>query len=205
MAIKTCFFDMGNVLVYFSHQLMCENVAKVCGCSVTQAKDLLMGSGLQNDIECGRITEAEFHAAFERHLDRSIEIQDLKTAAADIFRLNESIVPLLDELNVLGMRLVLLSNTSITHLEFIQQHFDVLSRFDAFTTSYEAGAQKPDDPIYLDALTKAGCEPEECFYTDDIEAYVLKARSFGIHAEIYTETANTRSALRKLGVDVQPS
>lgn len=205
MAIKTCFFDMGNVLVYFSHQLMCENVAQVCDCSAEQAKDLLMASGLQNDIECGRITEAEFHAAFERHFDRAIDFEDLKLAAADIFRLNDSIVPLLDELKARGMRLVLLSNTSITHLEFIQSRFDVLSRFDAFTTSYEAGAQKPDDPIYLDALAKAGCQPAECFYTDDIEAYILKARSFGIHAEIYTETTNTRSALRKLGVDVQPS
>lgn len=202
MAIQTCFFDMGNVLVYFSHRKMCENVAHVCDVSIEKTKSLLIDSGLQNQIECGHITEEEFHAEFERRFEKKIDFAALKHAAADIFHLNESIVPLLDELKALGTRLVLLSNTSVTHLRYIQQEFDVLDNFDAFTTSFEAGAQKPDSPIYEDALEKAGCSPEECFYTDDIESYVIKARGFGIHAEIYTDTQLTRQALRALDVPV---
>ena len=105
-------------------------------------------------------------------------------------------------LHALGLRLVLLSNTSITHLRFIQKNFNILSRFDAFTTSCEVGVQKPGSAIYEDALTKANCGPENCFYTDDIEDYVLRARTFGIHAEVYTQTAGTRKSLRDLGVRV---
>lgn len=202
MAIKTCFFDMGNVLVFFSHQLMCENVARVCGGSVADTRQLLIDSGLQNEIECGRITERQFHAAFEQHFDRSVDFDALKIAAADIFELNESIVPLLDELKALQIRLVLLSNTSITHLEFIQRQFDVLGRFDDFTTSFAAGAQKPDAAIYEDALSRAACDPHECFYTDDIEAYITAARGYGMHAEVYTSTDKTRAALTALGVDL---
>ncbi len=200
MGIETCFFDMGNVLVHFSHEKMCQNVAAATGTSLQQSKEILLGSGLQWQLERGEITEEQFHAAFEEHVGHSVNFEALKLAAADIFWLNDSIVPLVTELKQLGMRLVLLSNTSVTHLDFIHQNFSILEHFDAFTTSYEAGALKPEPAIYEDALGKANCRPEQCFYTDDIEDYVLQARTFGIHAEVYTETDRTRSALIALGV-----
>jgi len=202
MPIKTCLFDMGNVLVYFSHQKMCRNVASVCEVAEADVTDLLLDSGLQWQLERGEISEAEFHSGFEKSLGKSVNFDSLKHAAADIFWLNESIMPLIDELKQSGMRLVLLSNTSVTHLRFIQANFDILNRFDALTTSFEVGALKPDEAIYRDALDKANCRPEHCFYTDDIEAYVHQARLLGIHAEVYSETAGIRSALTALGVDI---
>ena len=170
MPIKACLFDMGNVLVYFSHQKMCQNVAAACNIPEADATHLLLESGLQWQLERGEITEAEFHAGFEKSVGRSVNFEALKHAAADIFWLNDSIVPLIDELKQRGIRLVLLSNTSITHLRFIQANFDILNRFDALTTSCQVGALKPDGAIYRDALDKAMCSPEHCFYTDDIEA-----------------------------------
>jgi len=202
MPITTCLFDMGNVLVYFSHQTMCENVAAVCDTSVPAVQDLLLKSGLNARLECGEISEAEFHQRIEADLRKLVDFEALKHAVGNIFRLNETIVPLLDEIRSLGIRLVLLSNTSLTHLRFIQENFDVLNRFDAFTTSYEAGALKPAAAIYEDALRKANCAAQDCFYTDDIEDYVIGARRFGINAEVYTETSLTRTALQQLGVAV---
>ncbi|MEQ9408069.1 MAG: HAD family phosphatase [Fuerstiella sp.] len=203
MPIRTCFFDMGNVLVHFSHDRMCQNIAAACDMSVDRITEMLMESGLQWQLECGEISEAEFHAKFQTELKRSIDPAALKHAAADIFWLNDSIVPLVDELRQLGMRLVLLSNTSVTHLNFIQQNFDILDRFDALTTSFQAGALKPHAAIYQDALSRANCEPQDCFYTDDIKDYVKAARTFGINAEVYTDTNQTRQTLRSLGVPVQ--
>lgn len=193
---------MGNVLVYFSHQKMCENIAQLCNASEPEVKSLLIDSGLQLQIERGEISEQQFHSAIEKHLSRRVNFLKLKHAAADIFWLNESIVPLVQELKELKVRLVLLSNTSITHLQFIQREFEILNHFDAFTTSFEAGALKPDARIYRDALSKAKCDPQECFYTDDIEDYVVGARGFGINSEVYTQTEKTRQALRMLGVAV---
>lgn len=202
MPITTCLFDMGNVLLHFSHEKMCRNIAAVCEAPTQQISDLLMGSGLQAQLESGTITEQQFHACFEQQLGKNLDFAELKHAAADIFWLNESIVPLIEQLKEQGIRLVLLSNTSITHLEYIQRHFDILEHFDALTTSFEAGAMKPDRGIYEDALSKANCPPEHCFYTDDIEDYVLKARTLGIHAAVYTDTAETRRELRLLGVRI---
>lgn len=203
--IKSCLFDMGNVLVHFCHQTMCRNVADVCGLTEQQVTELLLSGGLQWQLERGEISEVDFHARFEDIIGRTVCIDSLRHAAANIFQLNESIVPLLDELKSLQIRLVLLSNTSITHMNFIRRNFDVLDRFDAFTTSYETGSLKPDPVIYQAAVRNAGCDAAECFYTDDIEAYVRQAESMGIHADVYTDTDSTRTALRRLGVPVQPA
>lgn len=204
MPIQTCLFDMGNVLVHFSHQKMCENIAAVASVEVAVVKQLLLESGLQWRLESGAVTENQFHSEFCEAVGSEVDFDRLKLAAADIFWLNDSIVPLVDELKALGIRLVLLSNTSITHLEFIQERFDILQKFDALTISFEAGALKPDAAIYEDALSKVNCQPQDCFYTDDIEDYVTKARTFGINAEVYTQTSLTRAALIQLGVDVSP-
>lgn len=202
MTIKTCFFDMGNVLVHFSHNRMCQNIAQVCDWPEATVKKFLIEEGRQWKLERGEITEEQFCDEFSFATGRPIDITALRHAAADIFWLNESIVPVLQQLREAGMRLVLLSNTSITHLRFIETNFDVLDFMHDRITSFEVGALKPDEAIFAAALRKAQCEPEECFYTDDIQAYIDKARTFGIHASTYTTTDLLKESLAQLGVSV---
>jgi FMN phosphatase YigB (HAD superfamily) len=200
MTIKTCFFDMGNVLVHFSHEKMCENIASLCGWSQLKTKKFLLDDGRQWKLERGEITEEQFHDELCTATGQVLNIDKLRHASANIFWLNESIVPVLHQLKAAGRRLVLLSNTSITHLKFIERNFSVLELMDDKVTSFEAGALKPEDRIYEVALSKAQCEANECFYTDDIEAYVRKAAMFGIHARLYTSTESLLSSLRELMV-----
>lgn len=200
MPIKTCFFDMGNVLVNFSHEKMCQNIAERCGWTAAQTKTYLLEEGRQWKLERGEVTEEQFHDEFCQATGKVLNIDELRHAAADIFWLNESIVPVLHQLKAAGMRLVLLSNTSVTHLKFIERNFSVLELMDDRVTSFEAGALKPENRIYEVALSKAMCEPDECFYTDDIEAYIRKAETFGIHARLYTTTERLLNALRDLKV-----
>ena len=191
---------MGNVLVHFSHEKMCQNIAELCGWTEAQTKTYLLEEGRQWKLERGEISEEQFHDDFCQATGKALDIDELRLAAADIFWLNESIVPVLHQLKAAGMRLVLLSNTSVTHLKFIERNFSVLELMDDRVTSFEAGALKPEDRIYEVALSKAKCAPDECFYTDDIEAYIRKAATFGIHARLYTTTERLLSSLRELNV-----
>lgn len=193
---------MGNVLVFFSHERMCQNIAQLCGWSLPQTKTFLLEEGRQWKLERGDITEEEFHAGFCEATGRTLDINQLRHAAADIFWMNDSIIPVLHGLKNAGIRLVLLSNTSITHIRFIERHFDVLRLMDDRVTSFEAGALKPENQIFEVALSKAQCEPSACFYTDDIEAYIRKGESFGMNASIYTTTPLLLTALKELGVSL---
>ena len=165
--IRCCLFDMGNVLVHFSHKRMCEQLGRLVGQHATDIERILLESGLQWDFERGQCSEDEFRTRFlqaaDVEPDRHVSLDELKHAASDIFWLNEPIVPVIDRLKDAGMRLVVFSNTSVSHFQFIQQHFDVLDRFDDFALSYQAGSLKPDAEFYDVAAKKAGASPNECF------------------------------------------
>jgi HAD superfamily hydrolase (TIGR01549 family) len=187
--LRTCLFDMGNVLVHFSHELMCNQMAALCDKTGEEVRSLLIDSGLQWDFERGQLTEAEFHARFCNVTEADVDFRALRKAGSDIFELNTPIVPVLDRLRELDIRLVLLSNTSVSHFEFIRERFDVLSRFDDFIVSYRVGAIKPERAIFEAAIAAIECEPDECFYTDDIPEYVGIGREFGLQAEVFTDAA----------------
>ena len=200
MAIQTCFFDMGNVLVYFSHDRMCRNFAQLCGLTEQQIRQFLITEQRQWMMERGELTEADFCQQLQQFCGLSLQLADVCHAAADIFWLNDSIVPVLQQLKARGLRLVLLSNTSVTHVRFIEQHFRVLELLDARVVSYEVGAMKPDSRIFEAALAQANCRAEQCFYTDDIEAYTAAAAEFGIMTHTYRQTDQLLEALQQLNV-----
>lgn len=200
--IKTFLFDMGNVLVHFSHERMCDQMGRLCTKSGSEIREFLFESGLQWSFERGFLNEEQFHERFQTHAGQSIDQAALIEAGSDIFWINESLLPVLDALKQRGHRLVVMSNTSVSHFRFVQSRFDVLRRFDDFVLSYEVGAIKPEPKIYEAALDKIHCAPEECFYTDDIADYVIAGRKFGLQAEVFTDTASLRKHLSARDVEL---
>jgi HAD superfamily hydrolase (TIGR01509 family) len=201
--IQACLFDMGNVLVFFSHVLMCEQIARVCGSSIDNVRSVLFDSKWQHAIESGEISEAEFHRRMEQHLGRQIDAAALLQAACDIFTPNQEIIPVLKSLKQQGQRLVLLSNTCLSHLEFVRRQSNILQDFDALVLSYEVGSMKPAPAIYQAAIAKAGCDAGHCFYTDDIEENISAGRAHGLQAELYTTVTELRSQLQERGIDTR--
>lgn len=200
--IRTFLFDMGNVLAFFSHDKMCEQMGGLCGRSRKEIQNLLIESGMQWEYERGKLSPAEFHSWFEQAVEKTVDFNALLTAGSDIFELNSTIIPVLDSLKSQGYRLVLLSNTCVSHFEFIWKEYEVLQRFDDFVTSYAAGAIKPEPAIFECALEKIQCAPEEAFYTDDIAEYVRHARQLGIQAEVFTDTETLIAQLARRDIRV---
>lgn len=201
--LRTFLFDMGNVLVHFSHERMCRQIAEVCGVSTDVVRKSLLSEGLQWDFERGRMSEEDFLKLCCRDFQatKTPSLEEFVHAASDIFTLNASLMPVLNALKRQGHRLVLISNTSVSHFEFVKRTFDVLAKFDDFVLSFEVGALKPDREIYIAAAQKIGCLPEECLYTDDIQAYMEAGRDFGFQAEVFTTTEKFVDDLRKRGVE----
>jgi putative hydrolase of the HAD superfamily len=200
--IDTFLFDMGNVLLFFSHERMCRQIAAVCGLAPAEIQRLFFDSGIQRDVERGRMTEASLHALLEQAAGRSLDFDALIEAASDIFEPNRDIFPVIDSLRAQGRRLLILSNTSESHFRYVREKFNLPAHFDDFVLSYEVGEMKPDEAIFKAALTAAGCAPDRCFYTDDISEYVSAARQHGIRAEVFTGVPALVDQLRHLGVEL---
>lgn len=200
MPIKTFLFDLGNVLLFFSHDRMCAQMGELCNKSGHEIRHLLIDSEQHLVYERGDMSEAEFHRWFQDVTQTQVPLAALRRAAADIFTENHSMSAVLDELKRRGHRLVLLSNTNASHIHFIRESYDILDRFDDLVLSYEARAVKPDFRIFEVAIRRIGCAPQECFYTDDIPEYVETARTLGLQAEVYTDTKTFLSQIERFGI-----
>ena len=64
----------------------------------------------------------------------------------------------------------------------LREAYPMLRHFHDLILSYEVKAMKPRREIFQAAIARAGCRAEECFYTDDIAAFVDAAKSLGIDA-----------------------
>ena len=199
--IRTVLLDLGNVLVHFSHERMCDQVAAVCGVTAARVAAIVFEEICLHDrMDRGLISERQFHQEFQEAVGREIDFDALRLATSDIFELNAPMVPLIDQLRHRGIRLVVLSNTCDPHFGFLLKRFPVMRAFDDYVVSFREKAVKPEAAIFQAALKKIDCRPEECFYTDDIERFVIAGRTFGLQAEVFTGADDFVSQLASRGI-----
>jgi glucose-1-phosphatase len=136
------------------------------------------------------------------------QILDLHVTFEEFCRIWSSIFlpdPLIPESLLAGLRrnyrLLLLSNTNAIHFGMIRENYPLLRQFHEFILSYEVRAMKPARAIYQAAIARAGCRPEECFFTDDIPAYVEAARREGIDAIQFHSREQIEGELRARGIE----
>jgi len=179
---------------------MLRQMSQVLGISEAQAIDLYVQQELGILYEKGFVTSEEFYRHFSQ-IAQSLHAEEaFWNAFCDIFQPNLEMESLVRELKKRGQRLVLLSNTCEAHFDHIHKQFDLLASFDSAILSYQIGTRKPERAIFEAALKAAGCPPEECFYTDDIAAYVSAARELDIPSETFTSASDVRKHLEKLRI-----
>jgi glucose-1-phosphatase len=199
--IKAIIFDLGRVIVPFDFTRGYTRMSPLCGIPAAEIPGRIATTGLVGRFESGQVEPRDFVAQLSRHLNLNASYEDFCTIWSSIF-LPETLVreDLLRELRR-NYRLLLLSNTNAIHFEMIRENYPLLQHFHAFVLSYEVGAMKPSPIIYQKAIAEAGCQPGECFFTDDIAEYVEAARSQGIDAVQFRSSAQIEEELRRRGVD----
>ncbi len=80
------YFDLGNVVLNFSHELMCRQVCAVTGTDVAKVRDLLFTQKLKERAEAGQCTRDEFYAALCEGLCAEPEAADIERAINDTFQ-----------------------------------------------------------------------------------------------------------------------
>lgn len=182
------YFDLGNVLLFFDHALALRAMAKVAGVDPERMRQVVWDDDLQNRYETGLISGQEFVDTIARALDRKLDTGEMLQAAADMFVPNHGILPVLDEVNRLGIPIGLLSNTCEAHWKWILElrYPQVVGRFDPVILSFEAKSMKPDPLIYEVATRAAKRDPGDIFFTDDRHENVDAARVAGWQAAPFT-------------------
>jgi HAD superfamily hydrolase (TIGR01509 family) len=196
---KTVFFDLGNVILYFSHEKMCQQLALLAHTSHENIEKLLLKSTLADMYERGAVSSEQIYKEFCSQFNTKIDIDIFLHAMSDIFDINEEIISIMMMLKEKGVELIALSNTCPAHIQFAQKKYPIFELFDQCIFSYEVGYRKPEKEIFLHAIAKSSSEIKNCFYTDDIEEYTKTAKELGLQAHTFTTTKRLLHALIEHG------
>ncbi|MEC9092027.1 MAG: HAD family phosphatase [Planctomycetota bacterium] len=181
------YFDLGNVLLNFDHEIACQNLAKLCGKDSGIIRRALFESGLQEDYEAGLLTTEAFHGRFCNDVGVNPGLEEACQAASAIFSANESVFAIIRQLWRAGNRLGILSNTCDVHWNYVMDgRYPILNEcFEVYVLSFAEKCSKPFRQIYEKAVQKTGLTPSEVFFVDDRLENVKMAKVIGIDSIQY--------------------
>jgi FMN phosphatase YigB (HAD superfamily) len=198
--IKAVILDLGNTVVPFDYSRGFAGIARYSPCPIEEMKRRIAGSDLAQRFERGQMSSEDFVRELSALLELDLAFPDFCEIWCGIF-LPETLIP---ESMILGLRrnyrLILLSNTNEIHFSMIWEKYPLLRHFHDLVLSHRLGSLKPSPEIYRAAVERAGCRPEECFFTDDVPAYVEAARREGLDAVQFHSLPQLEEELRARGV-----
>ncbi len=191
-------FDLGNVILFFDVSIICKQVADLYNIDEKFVLQKIIKDGLETEFEQGKLTPESFTERCSEALGVSLELPVFKDAWTYMFTENTAVIEMILELKS-KVRLLLMSNTNIWHIEHIKRDFSVLQLLDDLILSYEVGYTKPQSGIYQRAAELTS-DSELTVFIDDIDRYAAAANEFGIHGIHYTSPEALRAELTNLGI-----
>lgn len=194
-------FDVGNVLFHWDPRYLYERLIED-----GQALEAFLAQVVTREWhfqhDAGRPfaeTSAELIAEYPEHAE-------LISAWGP--RFNDSVGPAVEgmteivaELDSAGVPLFAITNFSGEFWRaWVPQHRDLFGRFRDVVVSGDEKLVKPDPAIYDLALRRFGLTGPDAVFVDDSPANVEGARKAGIHALLFTNAADFRAELVRLGL-----
>lgn len=201
--IECVIFDFGNVIATFDHGLATRALAGLAGDEWDADKihdEIFKPKGLENQYDCGELTTSQFIGELKNRFGIRATDEAIRTAWANIFRRNQSVIDLIPKLRTMCYRLVLASNTNEIHHDWFSSRYPVLHEFHSKVFSFRAKCRKPDPKFFGVCLKKAGCPPQNCVYVDDLEENVKVAAGLGMKTILFTSTEHLISELTAFGI-----
>jgi FMN phosphatase YigB (HAD superfamily) len=195
--VDAVLLDLGNVLVFHDDALLFARLGSRAGLSAEQVREALRG--IWEPCHRGQLAGEDLRQAVGAAVGAELDAATFPELWSCHFRFHAEIVPLVESL--LGrVKVLLLSNTNATHLDWIRPRLPLLERFDGLVLSYQLGVAKPDPAIFAEALRLAGTSPARTAYFDDVDAYVQAARALGIRGHLFTDAPTFQGQLAALGL-----
>lgn len=187
--VNAIIFDVGNVIIGFNHQAICEHLKPFTTLSVREIYQGIFSSGCVRQYDEGNISSKEFHEITTKRIqaDSRLTFQAFVQAWQATFIENPDIDRLLNRIKP-EIKKILLSNTNELHWRFvaglpiIKRHFADAA---VQVLSFRLGVSKPNEVIFQEAITRCSSTPEEILYVDDVAAYVEAFIRFGGRGVIY--------------------
>lgn len=196
-------FDIGNVILKFDFSVGVRRIQDRCS-KVTADEILTRIADLTDDLESGQIDVSAYVTKASERLGFSGTEGEFIRAFENIFKLNEPMVKLIEQLKLNGHQLFLLSNTNGIHVPFFTQEYSVFDHFSGATYSHEVGCMKPKAEIYQSSIRQFNLDPTCTIYIDDLEANIVAGRESGLLGIHYASNQHSKllDELRALDIKI---
>ena len=104
---------------------------------------------------------------------------------------------------ILGLKIVIVSNESREMNAFRSSKFGLDTLSDCFVSSSFVHVRKPDVEIFRLALDLAQVPPEHAIFIDNTPMFIQIAESLGIQGILHTDCKSTRAKLSHLGLNAE--
>jgi HAD superfamily hydrolase (TIGR01509 family) len=189
--------DLGNVLVFHDDALLIDRLAERGGRPADAVRAALRD--VWEPANRGRLAGEALRRAVAAAAGADFDEAEFSDLWSCHFRFHDEVLPVVEGL--FGrVKVLLLSNTNATHLDWIRPRLPLLERFDGLVLSYQLGIAKPDPAIFAEAVRLAGTTPDRTAFFDDVEPYARAAQSAGLRGHVFTDAATFRRQLAALGL-----
>lgn len=201
--VKTIFFDVKNVILYFHPQKMLSQIAEYCGIEQSMIQEMITKENWQEKYERGEIDSRTLFHYLPEKIREDRGFARFGEAISNVFDANASLGPMIKQLKQSNIKLYILSNICEIHFSYAYTHFSAFHLFDDYLLSYEMGAKKPEQKLFDQALKKTNTSPKEALFIEGLEEYTEKARAYGLDSEFYQSPDLLKQQLISRGCLIQ--
>ena len=201
--IEVILYDLGNVILPFSHYQIAEKLARFSRHQGFQDPDPIFShlfdfeNGVINGYEMGKVSSLQFFQSLKESLRLSLSFENFVPIWNEIFIEDPGVSELIRSQKK-KWKLGLLSNTNPLHFDYAVSKFPILRAFNRWILSHEVGFKKPAIEIFQKAVEWAGTEPEKILFIDDLRKNVEVARSLGMQGIHFVSAEQLREELSRL-------
>jgi epoxide hydrolase-like predicted phosphatase len=198
MTIRAVVFDLGGVLETEVDTDMHAKWEARLNLKAGELRERYLSTGWLLDATYGKLAEEEM-------LQRIGAVYEMKQAQVDEFmqdfwdrycgELNSELAAYFRSLRP-QYQTAILSNGIPGARRVEEERFHFTGMTDLLIYSYEEKTGKPEKRIFEITCERLDVQPEEIVFLDDIEKTVTAARTFGMHAILFQETAQAIAAIQ---------
>lgn len=161
------------------------------------------------ELECGRISEAEFNRVMSTELTaitgQPVEFGSFGELLFQGLRPNAEMIELMTGLRQAGHRMAILTNNVREWESRWKSMLPAEEIFDLIVDSAFVNCRKPDPEIYEITLDRLGLSPSDCLFIDDMRVNCEGAAALGFHTVHFRDNRQAIAEIRSvIGTDPVP-
>ena len=199
--IKTVIFDFGNVLGNFDHMITCKGLSAFSIFSAEDIYEKIFKSKIKSEYDKGMLSFSKFYKKICKVIRaNNLSLEAFEKIWGDIFSENFDIIDVIEKIDP-NITLFVLSNTNEVHWKYINK-LPVIKKFfqnpEKLLLSYLVNIRKPQKEIFIKAIKKSKCHPNEILFIDDVKEFTMAFQVLGGKSAVYNCTKDNINHLIKV-------